>query len=321
MIVLQDDDLLVRIDPAHGGEVLDLVDCATSRQLLAPTNWSTTPPRGGALDEDEWIAGYRGGWQTLLPNAGNACEVDGIPHGFHGDASADPWTVVERSPTSATIAWEGHGVRASRTLALVDGALRIDTTLECSGDAPAPLVMVEHLAVGAELLDPEVEVSLPAAPAYQLDVDGRAPAAADDAPLWPELLLLDGSRERADRLTLSEPRERMAALRDLPHGWAALRNVATGQGLAMAWDVDWFPHMWMWHEARTIDAPPWRGMGELLIVEPATSPQHAGLAAAIEDGDAHWVKPGESMGGWLIVRPFRSDQPVGDVAPDGRVRR
>ncbi len=62
--------------PAHGGEILDLVDLRTGRQLLGrPPFGSNLPILGGDLDEDD--AGresYRGGWQTVLPNAGNACD-------------------------------------------------------------------------------------------------------------------------------------------------------------------------------------------------------------------------------------------------------
>lgn len=319
MIVLQDAHLLVRLDPAHGGEILDLVDLATGRQLLARTPWSTATPPGGHLDEGAWIASYRGGWQSLLPNAGNTCEVDGAPHSFHGNASTDPWTVVEQAPASVVLAWEGLGIAARRTLTLADGALRVDTEVRCAGEEPAPMVMVEHLAVGVELLDPEAEVSLPPAPALELDPSGALPVAPADAPLWPELRLLDGGSERADRLRLSEPRDRMAAVCDLPHGWAAVRNAATGQGLALAWDVDWYPHLWMWHEARLIEDPPWRGLTELLIVEPATVPHHDGLAAAIEAGTARWIQPGEVAGGWLVVRPFSSDAPVSAIGPDARV--
>ena len=44
-----------------------------------------------ARDEPEWLTRYTGGWPLLFPNGGDACTVDGVFHGFHGEASIAPW--------------------------------------------------------------------------------------------------------------------------------------------------------------------------------------------------------------------------------------
>ena len=66
MIILQSDDLVVRVDAGHGGEILDLVDLRTGRQLLGRPPFGSTLPRGGDLDEVTWTEAYRGGWQSVL---------------------------------------------------------------------------------------------------------------------------------------------------------------------------------------------------------------------------------------------------------------
>jgi hypothetical protein len=86
VIVLQAGNLLVRVDPAHGGEILDLVDTRSGAQYLGRPPFASLPPQAGELDEDTWTDRYRGGWQTVAPNAGNACAVGGVDHGFHGAA-------------------------------------------------------------------------------------------------------------------------------------------------------------------------------------------------------------------------------------------
>ncbi len=115
----------MRIDPHHGGEILDLVDLATGRQLLGRPPFGSEPILGGDLDEDRWTASYRGGWQTVLPNAGNRCVDATGHHGFHGRASNDPWSVVDATATRATMSWQGHGLEVERTVALEDGAVRV----------------------------------------------------------------------------------------------------------------------------------------------------------------------------------------------------
>ena len=173
MIVLRSPELLVRVDPRHGGEILDLVHLATGRQLLGRPPFASEPPRPGDLEEPVWTASYRGGWQLAAPNAGNVCEVDGVRHGFHGRASNDPWTVSEASGEAATLAWEGHGLRIERRLELAGDTLVV-TTRFLAQAAAVPAVAVEHLSVGLELLEPEVEIRLPRRNGLRAERAGRA---------------------------------------------------------------------------------------------------------------------------------------------------
>ncbi len=125
MITLESADLLVRLDPAHGAEILDLVDLATGRQLLGRPPFGSEPILGGDLDEDRWTQSYRGGWQTVLPNAGNRGTNATGTHGFHGRASNDPWQLLDASAAEATCAWSGHGLDVQKRVALADGAVHV----------------------------------------------------------------------------------------------------------------------------------------------------------------------------------------------------
>lgn len=317
MIVLQSDRLVARIDPVHGAEILDLVDVSTGRQLLGHPPFSSVPPLGGDLDEERWTASYRGGWQTVLPNAGNACDVSGDHHGFHGRASNDPWDVVGAGAAAATFAWSGHGLAVEKRVAIEDGALAVRYRI--TADRPAPLVALEHVAVGAELLEPAVALDLPGGRAYELSETDGPPVPPANAGAWPQVRLLDGSLERAEEWALACPRSRLLVVADLEAGWAAVRNPARGQGLAMAWDADWFPHCWVWHENRVSDGP-WRRATELLAVEPSTVPHTLGLGEAVAHDQARWLRPGEEARPWIVARPIPAAGPVRAVDADGRVR-
>jgi hypothetical protein len=304
VIVLRSADLLVRLDPEHGGEILDLVDLRTGRQLLGRPPFGSEQPAGGDLDEPAWTARYRGGWQLALPNAGNACDVAGARHGFHGRASVDPWSPRAAGGGVCVLEWSGHGLRVTRTLELLGGGLAV--TVEATAvEGRVPLVAVEHLAVGLELLEPEVELELAPGLAYELsETDGPAETPAD-ACTWPESRLLDGSVERCDRWSLERPRSRYMVVADLPEGRAVVRNASRGQSLELAWDSEWLRHCWLWHEARAYGGP-WRGRAEILAIEPASVPHGLGLAAAIEHGQARWLEEGESASYRLAVRALRS---------------
>ena len=87
-----------------------------------------------------WTASYRGGWQTVLPNAGNACDVGGEHHGFHGSASIDAWTASETTDVSTVLAWSGHGLHVEKRISLEDGALAVRYRIANTTDEPVPLV-------------------------------------------------------------------------------------------------------------------------------------------------------------------------------------
>ncbi len=306
MIVLRSDELLARIDPGHGGEILDLVDLRTGRQLLGRPPFASTEPVAGDLDEETWTAAYRGGWQPVFPNAGTPCTVDGRRHGFHGRASNDLWSVVSHDVASAVFAWSGHGLSAVRRLELTDGALEVSLDLQAKTER-TPFVALEHVTFGLELLDPEVVLELPAGQAFELDEAAGPPEPPEDAAVWPEIRLLDGSVERAERWPLARERSRLFCVADLPEGRAVLRNPTRGQAVELTWDVELLRHLWVWHEVRGYGGP-WRRHAELLAIEPTSVPHSLGLAAAIERGQARWLEPGETCCYTLVARPLTTGE-------------
>jgi hypothetical protein len=253
VLVLRSGELLVRLDPGHGGEILELVDLGTGRQLLGRPPFASDEPRAGDLDEETWTRSYRGGWQCVGPNAGNSCEHEGKRHGFHGRASNDPWTVAEAGPDYASLRWSGHGLEVTRTVSLERGAVVVETEWTALREG-ASLLAVEHVTLGLELLDPAVEIRLPGGRAFELSEEEGPTRAPEGAPDWPEVGLLDGSRERADVWPLARPRARFLAVEGLSAGWAEARNRGTGQGLRLEWDTRSLPHLWLWHEARATGA-------------------------------------------------------------------
>jgi hypothetical protein len=301
VIELRSPQLAVRLDEAHGAEILDLVDLSSRRQLLGRPPFAPRPATGGDLSEDEWTAAYRGGWQLLLPNAGSACEVDGTAHGFHGRASTDPWQVEHYSAASAVLTWSGHGLRATRRVELAGDAFAIAVEVTAL-DERIPLVVTEHIALGLELLDPEVGIELPGGRAFELDEATGPPETPADAAEWPEVRLLDGSTERADRWPLSRERSRLYCVSGLPTGEAVVRNLGRPQALQLSWSADVLPHLWVWHEVRTYGGR-WERRAELLVVEPSSVPHTLGLETAIGHGQAHWLRRGESLRYKLVARP------------------
>ena len=291
MIVLRSEELLAVVDPVHGAEILELIHVPTGRRVLGRPPFATERPVAGDLAEDVWTASYRGGWQLAAPNAGAVSRVGDVEHGFHGRASNDPWEVLASEPSRATFEWRGHGLAFQRTFELTGS--EVVARLHVEALEPAALVVLEHVALGLELLEPEVEIGLPAGLAYELSETDGPPVPPPDATRWPDVLLLDGSRERGDRWPLDRPRSRLLAVADLPEGRVRVRNTRTGTTVDFTWDASWLRHVWIWHEARAYGGR-WRGQAELLAIEPTSVPHPLGLAAAIEHGQALELGPGET---------------------------
>jgi hypothetical protein len=303
VIVIRSDGVLVRLDPRHGGEILDLVDLATGRQLLGRPPFPSLEPLTGFLDEDSWTERYRGGWQTVTPNAGNPCAVAGEQHGFHGRASSDRWDVVDANESSATLRWAGHGLEVTRRVAAQADGLAVETDWRAVRDRAA-LVAVEHISLGTELIVPSATVRLPGGVAFELSETSGPVRGPATAPGWPDVLLLDGSTERGDRFSVAGRGGRFLGVESLPEGWYEVVNDLTGQGVRVEWDVAALPHVWIWWEARTSGGR-WREQAEMLAIEPASVPHSLGLARALEEGQAVVLAEDERFATRLSVRPLR----------------
>ena len=81
MHVIRTGPFVVEIDERLGGEITRVrYDTA---ELLAVYDWKSpvrvSSSSGYGDPKLDWLSEYRGGWQLLVPNAGAACVVDGVP--------------------------------------------------------------------------------------------------------------------------------------------------------------------------------------------------------------------------------------------------
>lgn len=281
--------------------MLDLIDLHSGRQLLGRPPFGAELPMPGDLEEDPWTAAWRGGWQGCLPNAGNACTVDGSDHGFHGRASNDPWDVLASDAATCRVRWEGHGLRAERRIEAAGGGLSIATTVTAVADG-APLVALEHLSLGLELIEPAVELTLPGGRASELDEQLGPLEPPGEAPPWPEIALAAGGTELGDQWDLSEERGRVYVVRDVAEGHAVVRNAGRDQEVEITWTADVLPHLLVWHEARATGGV-WRHATEVLCLEPCSVPHLRGLRDAVKTGQARRLAEGDELSWTMSVRP------------------
>jgi hypothetical protein len=298
--------LEVEIDPNHGAEILTLAEPG-GENLLWRAPWDPGPPLGGLLDEIEWTAHYRGGWQEVFPNAGNDCVADGRRQGFHGEASNSPWSVLDSGRDRARLRWSDGKLALERdvTLATSSAVVHFHERVSNSGAAPRSFIWVHHLAFGGPLLRPGSRIDAPAGRAYSLDERTGPVSPPPSSSMWP---FVDG--DDWSQAAAAESCVRFGCLTDLRAGWAAIRNPAGHIGVGLAWPLTVLPHMWTYQDIHGVESAPWLGRGEFVMLEPSRTPHSLGLAAAIANGQDLRLERGGQLESWLTVVVFR---------PQGRV--
>jgi hypothetical protein len=324
LLELANDALRVVIDVDRGAE-LRWLSRAGGDNLLCDYDWEAPLPAsistGYGDDQADWLSGYRGGWQELFPNAGAACTVNGVRLAYHGEASTARWNAEETTTSSVRLR------TAARLPLVLERAMRLDEArpallmrerVRNVGSRPIGFLWGHHPALvareGMRIDVPADRVVVDAAWRPQhLDVTPGAEGA------WPSV---PGRYGDADLSRVpTGPAERFCYLTGLRDGWAALRDSGGGDGLALAWDVAVWPHLWLWLEIGGPDFP-WYGRGAIIGLEPQRAWPADGLAGALDRGDALTLAPGAALDAWLTAVVFAGDErPVAGVSPDGEVLR
>jgi hypothetical protein len=90
-------------------------------------------------------------------------------------------------------------------------------------------------------------------------------------------------------------------------------------GIALAWDLAAFPHLWLWEQVGGRRFP-FFGRARIVALEPVSAWPSDGLARALERGGARWLAAGEATEAWVTLSLFEpTDRAVKGVSRDGRV--
>jgi hypothetical protein len=276
---LVSDDIAVTIDPGRGADVLSLVHRRTGVDVLFRTPWRERADalRAGrtpsTIDPDAvWLEHYRGGWQTLFPNAGPARSVCGAPVPFHGEASVVPWEVDDVSPSAASCHVDLFSVpvHIERTIRIDGPKMTIDDRLRNRSSVDLEVDYVQHPAFGAEFLAGDCRIET-GARRFTGDPGSatNGPAGTGHPSLWEpspgrdtlqRRLPPDGAAERVFGW-LDEFREHHASIANLDLGFAA----------HIEWDGEHLPYAWFWQELNATPEFPWFERARVVAIEPAST--------------------------------------------------
>lgn len=325
MIQLESPQLRVVVDPDRGGDIV-FIGVPDGPNALFHADWDAPLPARSSTSYGsetlDWLSDYRGGWQVMFPNAGSACSVGGLPHPVHGEVCSASAHVVEASSEHVVLRSATRlPLWIERRISIAHGrsALLVEERVRNGSDRPLRYAWGHHPAIA---VSPGSVIDLPPGPVHVdaefTDPDGDLLPGATG--LWPAVAAHRGGEVRLDRVP-EAPVERVCYLPDRPAGWAAVRDPVVGRGVGLAWDLDAFPHLWLWQQMGGWRFP-FYGRARLVGVEPVSCWPGDGLARAAERGRARVIEPHGFAQGWITVSLFEAEaaSAVAGVDRGGRVR-
>ncbi len=321
MITLRNADVELEIDPSKGAAIGRFA-AVGGTNVLAHRSWELPTPtsKTGTYGNSsaDLHADYDLSWREQFPNAGAACEYLGTPLPFHGDAWSTAWEVLEQGPDTLVLEFTGRlPLRLRRSMRLVGHSVLIEETVTNLCPVPVEFIWGHHPVVPATA---GVRLDLPGG---RVRTEPTPDGSFDDlvagtTSRWPLGVGIDGDVDLS--VIPQGPVSRMVIVDELVAGWAAARDPERGVGLALAWDVQAFPALWLWLEIGG-QGFPWFGRARNLGVEPQTSSDIHGLVSAIEHGLALRLAPDAQVTSWITatVLTDAASEVVG-VERDGSVQ-
>lgn len=320
-VTIASDALLVTVDPRVGGTITSIRHKGLGLSVLGTVPWDVVEAPIESLaarDEPEWLTRYTGGWPLLFPNGGDACTVDGVFHGFHGEASIAPWRftatadAIELSRDFATVP-----VSMQRRISVEGELVVVREALHMTGETPVDVMWGHHPTFGSDLLAGPFEIS---SGARSASIDGGY-----DPPANPLLPGAEGTwpmvAGKGGAFDLGRPAAPMASLVYLhafDAAFMAIRRLDNAVSVALSWDRERFPCAWLWFELEGNQDAPWNGRTRLIGMEPNTTRSAMGIADARARGSALLrLEPGAELATELRLHVSRPKGPITGVDARG----
>lgn len=282
-VLLESRDLSVSIDPGRGSDLLSLVHKASGTELLFATPW-----RGRADDirdglsgvtstgsMEAWLEQYRGGWQTLCPNAGAPRLSGGAPFGYHGEASVTRWRIVDQHADSLSLATSLFSVPVSieREITVVDDVLGITDTVTNLSGRTLRFDYAHHPAFGGAFLEGGCIIATGAETFVndsEAGIDGVEP---NSRHTWPIAVGANGAMTDLGVVApYDAARSAFGWLTDFTGYWASFTAPRLGLTARLDWDGTHLPYAWLWQELNSAPDWPWYGRARVVAIEPSSTP-------------------------------------------------
>jgi hypothetical protein len=273
-------ELIITFTPERGADIVSVIDRKTGIEVLAqsPTGRVSSGKRSFTDSMTNWIDGYPGGWQLLIPNAGPERDHDGVLQGYHGEASLARWELQEIATSTAVLETYLLTVpfRLNRIITVEGGTLLVTDTVTNLSPGEVSFRFVQHPALGHPFLH---EHSYLVTEARTVISDARLPGNLSGANVSgePSTVLAEGPVKGS--IALPGPGTGVSFFGALTNfdtsdndgnlTQAVFYSPTQGFGISLEWDASALPHAWLWIEANSVGGWPWFQRMYSLAVEPS----------------------------------------------------
>jgi len=314
-----------------GADLMELTYKPLDLDLLfhAPTGYAK---RGSfvetsARSEGEFMEYYGGGWQDLLPFAGN----EPVKHrfgewGMHGETALLPWEATVQNQTASevtvklSVELRRYPFRVEKWITLDDQTptLRIREKVTNTSNQELEYSWLHHPALGRPFVGPGTKITVPAA---SVVIDNGEPwgrLKPNSTFSWPTVE--DKQQNRVDLSVLPSDvvADETVFITKLREGWYTVVNPTMKLGFALRWDASVFSHIWFWQSYWVPDHP-WFGKAYCIALEPSTG--FPGAFEQLKRGTIRKLPGNTSLETELTATIFTGIEGVKTVTPNGTVVR
>lgn len=318
-LTLENEQVRVTLLPTKGFDVYEFVDLPSGTDVLFKTPWglrdpATIPPLG--TRKADWLARYPGGWQVLLPTAGEDAVAEDSPEGFHGEAAIVPWLLGDVTATRASACVEllSAPLRLERDVVVDGSTLAITETVTNLSPVTQRFHWVHHPAFGEPFLEPGTTIDVPAGGI--VTEPGPGLLIPDSRLEWPSAGTVDGGIVDLARIPeRDQQRALFGTLVDFREGRYTMANPRLGLAVEVRWDLDVFPYAWLWQELEHTEGYPWFRRAYVTAIEPASLIPGAGEVGGHSRGRLLYLDGHERRSTVLTMSLLRSGRPQHDARP------
>lgn len=285
-IVLDNGTLRLRLDPDFGARVSELTDLRTGR------NWLVDGPAVGSPAQDATFGVEQArGWDECFPSAAS-CQVDVWPMALrdHGEFWARP-VEVSATSESATLTGQAGPLRFQRTIALAGDRLTLTYRVLNEGAVAMPYLWGQHLLIAPQGGDRLELPGIDSLDAAFLSNGGRVLPSG-------RVAFPDPNRDGLPVLDRTHPLAADFAAKFFApvRGEAEARVVGESGSFTLRWNGEEVGYLGLW-----LDYGGWPAEAPVqqISLAPTTAPMES-LAAAVENGKASLIQPGEARE-WTVA--------------------
>jgi len=267
-VVIENDDLMVKILPQLGGKIYSLVNKRTGREWMdRPSGRVFRRPVPGT----SWGDWDRCGWDELFPSI-DACNFPGpylagtaVPD--HGEVWSLPWSFSQIGTDGIRLYVNGNiwPYRLEKTVCISDNSVEFNYKLTNYSKEPLPYIWAPHpILAGSDSFEIKLPIGIDKA-ITSFSVNERL-GKRGGIHNWP--LATDCSGKMIDLSNMparhTNAAEKLYLASPLMEGWCLVRDRITGEQFKMTFDPAQLPYLGIW-----INAGGWDGEYHIAL-EPAT---------------------------------------------------